>query len=79
MTNATANLASVQARVIAAARGAKRDPGCVHLVAVTKTFGPDHIVPVLQAGHRLYGENRVRRPRASGRPCASVTPESSCT
>src|SRR2546423_10626277 len=55
-----ARLAGVVARMAAAAREAKRDPASVHLVAVTKTFGPEHIVPVLDAGHRLFGENRVQ-------------------
>ena len=53
MTNAPANLA-------AAAQAAKRDPASVHLVAVTKTFGAEDILPVLEAGHRVYGENRVQ-------------------
>jgi len=54
------NLASVRARIEAAAREARRDPASVHLIAVTKTFGPDDISPVLDAGHRLFGENRVQ-------------------
>ena len=51
---------------IAAARAqaAKRDPASVQLVAVTKTFGPEHIQPVLDAGHRLFGENRVQEAKA---------------
>ena len=60
MTTAPARLASVQQRIVAAARAARRDPASVHLVAVTKTFGADHILPVLEAGHRVYGENRVQ-------------------
>lgn len=32
----------------------------VSLVAVSKTYGPDAIGPVLAAGHRLFGENRVQ-------------------
>jgi pyridoxal phosphate enzyme (YggS family) len=60
MTTTTANLASVQARIATAAREAKRDPAAVRLIAVTKTFGPDDITPVLDAGHRLFGENRVQ-------------------
>ena len=60
----TANLASVRARIAAAARAAKRDPASVHLVAVTKTFGADDITPVLDAGHRLFGENRVQEAKA---------------
>jgi len=60
----TARLASVVARIAAAAAAAKRDPASVHLVAVTKTFGPEHIVPVLDAGHRRFGENRVQEAKA---------------
>ena len=57
-------LASVQARIAAAAMAANRDPSGVHLVAVTKTFAPEHIQPVLDAGHRLFGENRVQEAKA---------------
>ena len=56
----TARLANVVARMAAAAGAAMRDPASVHLVAVTKTFGAEHIAPVLDAGHRLFGENRVQ-------------------
>jgi len=59
-----ARLASVQARIAAAAQAAKRDPASIHLVAVTKTFGPQHITPVLDAGHRVFGENRVQEAKA---------------
>jgi pyridoxal phosphate enzyme (YggS family) len=57
-------LAEVQARIAVAARTARRDPASVHLVAVTKTFGPEDIVPVLDAGHRIFGENRVQEAKA---------------
>src|SRR5258705_3460891 len=57
---APARLAAVQQRIAAAAAAAKRDPAAVHLVAVTKTFGAEHIVPVLEAGHRRFGETRVQ-------------------
>jgi PLP dependent protein len=60
MTTTLERLAAVQSRIAAAAQAAKRNPASVHLVAVTKTFGAEHIVPVLEAGHRLYGENRVQ-------------------
>jgi pyridoxal phosphate enzyme (YggS family) len=55
-----ARLASVVARIDAAARAAKRDRATINLVAVSKTFDASHIVPVLDAGHRLFGENRVQ-------------------
>jgi hypothetical protein len=57
-------LALVQDRIAAAAQAARRDPASVRLVAVTKTFGPEHITPVLAAGHRLFGENRVQEAKA---------------
>src|SRR5262245_29748491 len=60
----TARLASVVARIAAAAAAAKRDSASVNLIAVTKTFGPEHIVPALDAGHRRFGENRVQEAKA---------------
>ena len=32
----------------------------VDLIAVSKTYGADYILPVLEAGHRAFGENRVQ-------------------
>ena len=51
-------------RITAAARGAGREPASVKLIAVTKTFGTADILPVLGAGHRLFGENRVQEAKA---------------
>jgi pyridoxal phosphate enzyme (YggS family) len=59
-----AHLADVLSRVGAAAKAAGRDPASVRLVAVSKTFGPEAIAPVLHAGHRIFGENRVQEGRA---------------
>jgi len=64
MTSTPTRLASVRARIAAAARAAGRDPASVHLVAVTKTFGPEAIQPALEAGHRVFGENRVQEAKA---------------
>lgn len=62
--NPAARLADVSARIAAAAQAARRDPASIKLVAVTKTFGPEDIQPVLDAGHRLFGENRVQEAKA---------------
>lgn len=62
--NPAAALSDIQARIAAAAREAGRDPDSVHLIAVTKTFAADDILPVLAAGHRLFGENRVQEAKA---------------
>ena len=64
LASAPARLADVTARISAAAHTAGRDPVSVHLVAVTKTFAADAIAPVLDAGHRIFGENRVQEAKA---------------
>jgi pyridoxal phosphate enzyme (YggS family) len=63
-TPAAANLTDVEARLAAAAREARHDPAKIHLIAVSKTFGPEAILPVLEAGHRQFGENRVQEAKA---------------
>ena len=55
-----ARLTDVRARIAAAERTALRPAGSVQLVAVSKTFGDDRIVPALEAGQRIFGENRVQ-------------------
>ena len=46
--------------VLEAARAAGREPGAVTLIAVSKTFDGPEIVPVIEAGQRVFGENRVQ-------------------
>ena len=53
-------LALVRARIARAARDAEREPQNVTLVCVSKTFGPQDITPVIGAGERVFGENRVQ-------------------
>ncbi|WP_237480877.1 YggS family pyridoxal phosphate-dependent enzyme [Lichenibacterium dinghuense] len=53
-------LAAVAARVALSARDVGRDPASVSLVAVSKTHAADVIAPALDAGHRVFGENRVQ-------------------
>ena len=53
-------LASIRARIFAAARSVGRDPSVTRLIAVSKTFGEADILPVIEAGQRLFGENRVQ-------------------
>ncbi|MFL9825327.1 YggS family pyridoxal phosphate-dependent enzyme [Rhodoplanes sp. SY1] len=57
-------LAAVQAGIAAACRDAGRDPGAVTLVAVSKTFPAEAIEPVIAAGQRVFGENRVQEAKA---------------
>ncbi|HEY8246961.1 MAG TPA: YggS family pyridoxal phosphate-dependent enzyme [Hyphomicrobium sp.] len=58
--SSTQRLAEAQAKIAAAAKAARRDPAEVKLIAVTKNFGAPDILPVLEAGHRHFGENRVQ-------------------
>lgn len=51
---------SVRQDMAAAALAAGRGPDAVSLVAVSKTHDAPHIRPVLAAGHRVFGENRVQ-------------------
>lgn len=62
--SAAAAIASIRARIEAAARVAGRNPEAVHLVAVSKTYEADAILPVLEAGQRLFGENRVQEAKS---------------
>ena len=64
MSTAPARLAEVKSRIAAAAKSAGRDPATVDLIAVTKTVAAEKVLPVLQAGHRQYGENRVQEAEA---------------
>jgi pyridoxal phosphate enzyme (YggS family) len=53
-------LAEVRQHIAAAARAAGRDPASVTLVAVSKTHGADRVRELLDAGQRIFGENRVQ-------------------
>jgi hypothetical protein len=57
---APGRLREVLARIAAAAKAAGRDPAAVTLVAVSKTFAAPDIAPVIAAGQRVFGENRVQ-------------------
>ena len=60
MSDAVERLAGVLANIARAESEAARAPGSVTLVAVSKTFGADDILPVIEAGQRVFGENRVQ-------------------
>lgn len=55
-----AKLREVTTAISAAEKAAGRKSGSVTLIAVSKTFGPEDIRPVLEAGHRDFGENKVQ-------------------
>ena len=60
MNEAVSRLETVKASIAAAEQEAGRTAGAVTLVAVSKTFDADDIRPVIEAGQRVFGENRVQ-------------------
>ncbi|EYD73330.1 YggS family pyridoxal phosphate-dependent enzyme [Limimaricola hongkongensis] len=55
----------IRESIATAARKAGRDPDEVTLIAVSKVQPEARVLPVLEAGHRVFGENRVQE--AQGR------------
>jgi pyridoxal phosphate enzyme (YggS family) len=64
LASTATRLAAVRNEIAHACREAGRPPGSVTLVAVSKTFGPEAIEPVIAAGQRVFGENRVQEAKA---------------
>lgn len=59
-TTVAERVATIHARIEAAARAADRDPSSVQLVAVAKTFGPDAVRAAVHAGALIIGENYLQ-------------------
>jgi pyridoxal phosphate enzyme (YggS family) len=57
-------LVAVRRDIARACAEVRRDPAGVTLVAISKTFGPDAIEPVIAAGQRVFGENRVQEAKS---------------
>jgi pyridoxal phosphate enzyme (YggS family) len=70
-----AALAGVETRITEAAREAGRSADSVRLIAVSKTFEAPEIAPVLDAGHRRFGENRVQEAKAKWPQLKAVYPD----
>jgi PLP dependent protein len=62
--NAVDRLKTVRSAIQRAAEEAGRSASEVTLVAVSKTFDADEIRPALEAGQRIFGENRVQEAKA---------------
>lgn len=62
--SAATALNDVKQRLAAAQAEANRPPNSANLIAVSKTYEADAIVPVLEAGQRHFGENRVQEAKA---------------
>jgi pyridoxal phosphate enzyme (YggS family) len=57
-------LSAVEQAIAHACKEARRDRASVTLIAVSKTFNADAIAPVIGAGQRVFGENRVQEAKA---------------
>src|SRR6476661_6612963 len=57
-------LADVEQEIARACKEARRDRASVTLIAVSKTFAAEAISPVIDAGQRIFGENRVQEAKA---------------
>jgi pyridoxal phosphate enzyme (YggS family) len=63
-SDVVSRLSAVAQTIATACREARRDVAAVTLIAVSKTFGVETIEPVIVAGQRVFGENRVQEARA---------------
>jgi pyridoxal phosphate enzyme (YggS family) len=67
-------LAAVEEAVVRACKEARRDRVSVTLIAVSKTFDTDAIEPVIKAGQRVFGENRVQEAKSKWPGLVSAYP-----
>jgi PLP dependent protein len=73
--SAVDRLKRVKDEVAAAAKTANRNPESIELVAVSKTFDADAVRPVIEAGQRVFGENRVQEAERKWPPLRAEFPD----
>jgi pyridoxal phosphate enzyme (YggS family) len=74
ISDSPSGLASVEREIVRACSDAGRARNTVQLIAVSKTFAADAIAPVLAAGQRVFGENRVQEAKAKWPAITAATP-----
>jgi pyridoxal phosphate enzyme (YggS family) len=72
---ADSRLSDIHDRIARAARLARRDPGEVMLIAVSKMREADAIRPLIAAGQRVFGENRVQEAAAKWPALRETAPD----
>ncbi len=75
MPNAADRLSEIHARIAASEATADRPSGSVRLIAVSKTFDSDAIRPLIAAGQRDFGENRVQEAQRKWPELKAATPD----
>jgi pyridoxal phosphate enzyme (YggS family) len=68
-------LSTVEQEIARACKEARRDRSSVTLIAVSKTFDSGAITPVIEAGQRVFGENRVQEAKAKWPGLMSAYPD----
>ncbi|WP_343609387.1 YggS family pyridoxal phosphate-dependent enzyme [Novosphingobium sp.] len=68
-------LDDIRARIDAAARIAHRKAADVTLIAISKTHAAEAITPLIAAGQRVFGENRVQEAAAKWPALREATPD----
>ena len=68
-------LSTVEQDIARACEHARRDRASVALIAVSKTFDATAIAPVIAAGQRVFGENRVQEAKAKWPGLMSAYPD----
>ncbi len=74
-TSSPNRLAAVEAEIARACADARRDRASVSLIAVSKTYDADAIVPVIAAGQLQFGENRVQEAKGKWPPLVAAHPD----
>jgi hypothetical protein len=70
--SAVDRLKRIRQEIAAATKSASREVGAVELIAVSKTFDAEAILPVIGAGQRIFGENRVQEAERKWPPLRSA-------
>ncbi|MBC2776303.1 YggS family pyridoxal phosphate-dependent enzyme [Parasphingopyxis marina] len=73
--NPEARLASVREEIARMAKKAGREPGDVTLVAISKTHDAEAVRPLIAAGQRVFGENRVQEAQDKWPPLKAAVPD----
>lgn len=60
MENPASRLEGVRANIAKVCKPARREAASVTLIAVSKTHPAERIAPLIEAGQRVFGENRVQ-------------------
>jgi pyridoxal phosphate enzyme (YggS family) len=75
MQDSPSGLQAVEADLVRACKEARRERSSVELIAVSKTFDASAISPVIAAGQRVFGENRVQEAKAKWTELVAAQPD----